>query len=224
MPAEWEIVWLTARLAALATLLVLPLAIAVAWILARKNWRGKSIVETLVSLPLVIPPVATGLLLLELAGRRSLAGRAFQWLFGLSIVFTWRGAVLAMMVMSFPLIVRSSRIGFEGVNGRLEQLARTLGAGELHLFRTITLPLASRGIIAGAMMGFARALGEFGATILIAGNIPGRTSTLSVSIYQLIELGQEDAAWRLVGLSIAITFVTVWIAETILRRQEAMAS
>lgn len=217
-PAEWQIVGLTLRTAALATLLIVPPGLAIAWLLARYRWRGKSLVETLVALPLVMPPVATGLILLELLGRRGPIGR---WLHraGIDIVFTWRGVVVAMMVMSFPLLVRAARVAFEEVDARLEQIARTLGARNARVFITITLPLAARGILSGMLLAFARAIGEFGATILVAGNIPGRTTTLSLAIYSLVQLGRDDDAFRLLGISVVIAFAAVWITEAFLRRR-----
>jgi molybdate transport system permease protein len=213
---ELQILGLTLRTAALATLLIVPPALAIAWLLARYRWPGKSLVETLVALPLVMPPVATGLLLLELFGRRGAFGR---WLHaaGIDVVFTWRAVVLAMGVMSFPLLVRSARVAFEQVNPRLEALARTLGARDTRVFATITLPLASRGIISGMLLAFARAVGEFGATILVAGNIPGRTSTLSLAIYNLVQLGHDGEAFRLLLFAVAIAFAAVFVAEAFLR-------
>lgn len=207
-----DVVFLTLRTAALATLLIVPPGVAMAWLLARRGWRGKSLVETLVVLPLVMPPVATGLILLHLFGRRGLLG-------ALDVVFTWRAVVLAMMVMSFPLLVRAARVAFEEVNPRYEQLARTLGAKESRVFFTITLPLAARGIVSGMLLAFARAVGEFGATILVAGNIPGRTTTLSVAIYNHVQLGRDGEAFRLLAVAVVIAFAAVWIAETFLGRR-----
>lgn len=216
---ELQILGLTLRTAALSTLLILPPGLAAAWLLARFRWHGKSFVETLVALPLVMPPVATGLILLQFLGRRGPVGGWLHRTFGLDIVFTWRAVVAAMMVMSFPLLVRAARVAFEEVNPRLEQIARTLGASDLRVFATITLPLAARGIISGMLLAFARAIGEFGATILVAGNIPGRTSTLSLAIYNLVQLGRDDAALRLLAIAVAIAFVAVWTAEAFLRRK-----
>jgi molybdate transport system permease protein len=215
---DWQVVGFTVRVAGLATLLILPPGLLVAWALARFRWPGKPLVETLVALPLVIPPVATGLLLLQAVGRRGFIGR-FLHEMGIDVVFTWRAVVLAMAVMSFPLLVRTARVAFEGVPVRLEQIARTLGAGELRVFFTVTFPLALRGILAGTLLAFARALGEFGATILVAGNIPGRTTTLSLAIYQLVQLGQDDAAYRLMALTVVIAFAAVWCSEWFLRRE-----
>jgi len=212
-----SILGLTLRTAALSTLLILIPGLAVAWLLARKRWRGKSLVETLVSLPLVMPPVATGLILLHLLGRRGPIGARLHAL-GIDVVFTWRAVVVAMMVMSFPLLVRAARVAFEEVNPRFEQIARTLGASEWRVFFTITLPLAARGVVSGMLLAFARAVGEFGATILVAGNIPGRTTTLSVAIYNLVQLGRDEEAFRLLAVAVAIAFAAVWTAETFLRR------
>ena len=208
---ELQILALTLRTAALATLLILPPGLAMAWLLARFRWRGKSLLETLVALPLVMPPVATGLILLQLFGRRGPLGF-------LDVVFTWRAVVAAMMVMSFPLLVRAARVAFEAVHPRLEQIARTLGASDTRVFVTITLPLAARGIVSGLLLAFARAIGEFGATILVAGNIPGRTRTLSLAIYNHVQLGRDAEAFRLLGIAVAIAFLAIWIAEAFLRR------
>lgn len=213
MSAEtWAIARFTVLMASLATLLVLPPAIASGWLLARKQFPGKALLETLVSLPLVLPPVASGLLLLWLFGRRSPVGRALDAA-GIEIIFTWKAVVIAMMVISFPLVVRSVRAGIEQVDRRYEQIAATLGATPLRILRTITLPLASRGIAAGAVLGFSRALGEFGATIMIAGAIPGQTRTLAVGIYTLVEIGREDDAWILVVISAMLAFGAIYLSN-----------
>lgn len=219
--SEWQILGLTLRTAALATLLIVPPGLAVAWLLARKSWPGKSLVETVVALPLVMPPVATGLILLELFGRRGPLGGWLHRTFALDVVFTWRAVVVAMMVMSFPLLVRAARVAFEEVDPRLEQIARTLGARDARVFVTITVPLAARGIVSGMLLAFARAIGEFGATILVAGNIPGRTTTLSLAIYNFVQLGRDADAYRLLAISVVIAFAAVWIAEAFLRRKGA---
>lgn len=215
-----EIVLFTIQSAALATAALLLPGTAIAWLLARGDWRGKSIVETLVALPLVIPPVATGLILLKLFGRRGPIGAVLHRA-GIDVVFTWRAVVLAMAVMALPLFVRSARIAFEEVSHRFEQIARTLGASESRVFFTVTLPLAARGIVGGAVLAFARALGEFGATVLVAGNIPGKTSTLSLSIYNLVQLGKDNEAMTLLAISVAIAFAAVWTSERLLRRTRA---
>jgi molybdate transport system permease protein len=215
---DWGIVGFTLRVAALSTALIVPLGLLVAWLLARFEWRGKSLVETAVMLPLVMPPVATGLLLLKVFGRRHVLGRLLDRA-GIEIVFTWRAVVIAMMVMSFPFLVRGCRVAFEEVNVRMEQIARTLGASEWRVFRTITLPLAVRGITGGVVLAFARAIGEFGATILFAGNIPGRTTTLSLAIYDRVQLGHDTDAYQLLGVTVVIAFVAIWTSETLLRRR-----
>jgi len=216
---EWRIVWFSAWVSALSTLIILPPGVALAWLLARHEWRGKSLVETFVSLPLVMPPVATGLILLKLLGRRGPIGGFLHDTLNLDIVFTWRGVLVALGVMSFPLLVRSTRVAFEEVNPRLEQIARTLGASNARVFLTVTLPLALRGLMGGMILAFARALGEFGATIMVAGNIPGQTSTLSLAIYQSVQLGQDTDAFRLLGVSVALAFIAVWTSEILLRRK-----
>jgi len=216
---EWQIVWFTAWVSALSTITILPFGLAAAWLLARHEWPGKSLVETLISLPLVMPPVATGLILLKLLGRRGAIGGWLHSRFDLDIVFTWRAVLIALGVMSFPLLVRSTRVAFEEVNPRLEQIARTLGAGNFRVFCTITLPLASRGIVGGMLLAFARALGEFGATIMVAGNIPGRTSTLSLAIFQNVQLGRDNDALHLLGVSVLLAFAAVWGGEYFLRRK-----
>ena len=222
MSAEaWQITWFTIGVATLSTLAILPVGVALGWLLARRQWPGKSLVETIVALPLVIPPVATGLILLKLFGRRGPLGGWIERTFGWEIVFTWKAVVIATAVMSFPLLVRTARVAFEGVNPRLEQVARTLGAGPWRVFGTITLPLAARGLVAGAVLAFARALGEFGATVMVAGFIPGQTVTLSLSIYQRVQLGRDDEALALLGVSVAIAFAAVWVSEYFVRRQPA---
>lgn len=214
-----DAVVLTLGTAALSTALILPPGLAVAWILARRDFRGKALAETLVTLPLVLPPVATGLILLDLLGRRGPVGAAVQRLFGVDLVFTWRAIVAAMAVMSFPLLVRSARVGFEGVNRRLEQIASTLGAGRSRVFFTVSLPLAAPGVAAGILLAFARALGEFGATILVAGSIPGRTQTMAVAIYHAVQLGRDEEAYRLMGVSAVLAFVAVFAGEWLARRR-----
>lgn len=219
---EWQIVWFTAWVSALSTVVILPFGLAIAWLLARCQWPGKSIVETLVSLPLVMPPVATGLILLKLLGRRGPIGAFFHDTLNLDIVFTWRGVLVALGVMSFPLLVRSARVAFEEVDPRLEQIARTMGAGEWRVFFTITAPLAMRGILGGMLLAFARALGEFGATIMVAGNIPGQTATLSLSIFQYVQLGQDPQAYRLLGISTLLAFIAVWANEWLVHHRKKL--
>ena len=215
--SEWQIVGFTLRLAALSTLLIAPPGLAMGWLLARKRWPGKSLVETLVMLPLVMPPVATGLLLLKFFGRRNGIGPLLDRA-GIEVIFTWRAVVVAMMAMSFPLLVRGCRVAFEEVSVRLEQVATTLGASDARVFFTITLPLARRGIIGGMVLAFARAVGEFGTTIMIAGNIPGRTTTLALAIYDRVQLGHDTDAYRLLGAAVVLSCAALWISEAFLRK------
>jgi molybdate transport system permease protein len=214
-PETWAIAQFTVLMSLIATALVLPPAIGIGWLLARRSFPGKTLLETIVSLPLVLPPVASGLLLLWLFGRRSPVGRALDAA-GIEIIFTWKAVVIAMMVISFPLVARSVRAGIEQVDRRYEQIAATLGAGPFRILRTITLPLASRGIAAGAVLGFSRALGEFGATIMVAGAIPGRTRTIAVGIYTLVETGREDAAWILVLISAVLAFGAIYVSNMLI--------
>jgi molybdate transport system permease protein len=214
-PETWAVARFTVTMAAMATVLVLPPAIAIGWLLARRDFTGKALLETVVSLPLVLPPVASGLLLLWLFGRRSPVGQALDAM-GIEVIFTWKAVVIAMMVISFPLVTRSVRAGIEQVDRRFEQIAATLGAGPFRILRTVTLPLASRGIAAGAVLGFSRALGEFGATIMIAGAIPGQTQTLAVGIYTLVETGREEAAWSLLLVSAALAFIAIFASNRLL--------
>jgi molybdate transport system permease protein len=216
---EWQVVWFTAWVSALSTLLILPFGLALAWALARRDWPGKSLVETFVTLPLVMPPVATGLILLEVFKKPGVIGGVLHRL-NCDVVFTWRAVLLALSVMSMPLLVRSARVAFEEVNPRLEQIARTLGAGSWRVFFTITVPLASRGIIGGMLLAFARALGEFGATIMVAGNIQGKTQTISLAIFENVQIGDDSHAYRLLGVSVVLAFLAVWGSEFFLRRKK----
>jgi molybdate transport system permease protein len=219
---EWQIVGFTAWVSALSTVAILPFGLCVAWLLARCQWPGKTLVETLVSLPLVMPPVATGLILLKVFGRRGAIGGFLHDQLHLDVVFTWRGVLIALGVMSFPLLVRSARIAFEEVNPRLEQIARTMGASNVRVFFSITGPLALRGILGGMILSFARALGEFGATIMVAGNIPGQTTTISLSIFQSVQLGQDTDALRLLAVSTVLAFGAVWTSEWLMRQRKQL--
>ncbi len=218
-PAEWSAVRLSLQVALTATLVSLPFGIAIGFLLARKQFPGKSLVETVLSLPLVLPPVVTGYLLLAAFGRRGFLGQYLEQWFGVTVVFTWKGAALASAVMAFPLMVRAIRLAFAEVDQRLEQAARTLGAGRFETFFRISLPLARRGVIAGSVLAFARSIGEFGATIMIAGNIPGETQTVPLSIYSSINSpgGMEQSA-RLVIVSILIAATALIVAEVLDRR------
>jgi molybdate transport system permease protein len=218
-PDETSAVLLSLLVAVTATLASLPIGIGLGYILARKQFPGKSVVETAVFLPLVLPPVVTGYLLLVTFGRKGWIGRYLDQWFGLSIVFTWRGAALASAVMAFPLMIRASRLAFTSVDSRLEHVARTLGAGKCETFLRVSMPLARRGIIAGAVLAFARSIGEFGATIMIAGNIPGEGQTIPVYIYTLINSpGGMEASWRLVVVAILIAGAALVLSELLDRR------
>lgn len=216
----WRLTWFTVLCATGATLLVLPAGVVVAWLLARRGFRGRAIVETLVSLPLVMPPVATGLLLLMVLSRRGVIGR-FLDAAGIQVVFTWKAVVLAMAAMGLPLLVRTARAGFEQVDARYEHVAATLGASPARIFLTISLPLAWPSVLGGAVLAFARALGEFGATIVVAGSIPGATRTLAVAMYGYSETGQDAQAIAVLLVSVSIAFVALWLANRLAERRAA---
>lgn len=213
----WQITGFTMATAAAATLLMLPPGLLLAWLLARGRFRGRVLLDTLIALPLVMPPVATGLMLLMLVSPRGLLGPALARI-GVDVVFTWKAVVLAMTVMGLPLLVRTVRAGLEQVDRRFEDAAATLGAGPLRVFLTVTLPLARPAVAAGAVLGFARALGEFGATIMIAGSIPGSTRTLAVAIYSLAETGRDRDAAVLVAVSATIAFAALCVSNWISSR------
>ena len=216
-PEELEVVLFTLRIAALGTLLILPIGVAVAFALARYRGPGKSAIETVLSLPLVLPPTAVGIVLLELLARRAARRRSLR---SASIVFTWKAVLLATMVMAFPLLVRSARTAFEEVDPRLVGIARTLGCGPFRAFFRVILPLAWRGVLAGAVLAFARALGEFGATVMVAGNIPGRTRTLALAIiFNDNQIGRDDRALFLAGVTSVLAFAALWITEWVTRRR-----
>jgi len=217
-PETLRVLGFSLGVAALATALIIPPGYALAWLLARKQWRGKTLVESLVVFPLVLPPVATGLFLLYLLGARGPLGGLVSMLGAGDILFTGKAVVLASAVMAFPLLVRTARVAFAGVDPRLEQVASTLGAGRARVAWTITVPLAAPGLAAAAVLAFARALGEFGATIMVAGYIPGETATLALSIYQQVQLGRDAAALGLAGLSLLLAFAAVALGEFIVRR------
>jgi len=214
---DLSILALSLRVALFATLAIFPLGVAMAWIIARFRPPGGALLETVLSLPLVLPPTAIGMLLLDVLRRDGWIGGALSAL-GIDVVFTWRAAALAAGVMSFPLLVRSARTAFEEVDPRLLGVARTLGSGPLRVFARVAVPLAWRGIVAGTLLSFCRALGEFGATILVAGNIPGRTQTLALAIFQRGQTGRDAAALRLVGWTTLIAFAAVYGAEILGRR------
>ncbi|MDR2844679.1 MAG: molybdate ABC transporter permease subunit [Puniceicoccales bacterium] len=209
----------TLAVALLSTALVFFPGIALSWFLARKKWRGKSIVETFVALPLVIPPVATGLILLKIFGRRGPLGGILENALGLEIVFTWKAVVLATTVMAFPMFVRAARVAFEEVDIENDLAAQSLGAGPLTIFFRITMPLAIRGIVAGGVLAFARSIGEFGATVMLAGLIPGETITLALGIYHNIQLGHDDEALALLCISLVMAFAALWLSERLTKRK-----
>jgi molybdate transport system permease protein len=211
-----SILQLTLVVALGATLVMLPPGVGLAWWLARSRSALKAPVETLVTLPLVLPPVATGFLLLRLLGRRGWFGAALDRA-GIDIIFTWKALVIAMVVMGLPLVVRTARAGFEQGTRRYEQMAETLGAGPLRVFLTISLPLARRSVLAGALLGFSRALGEFGASMVIAGSIPGETRTVALAMYGFLESGREGDAAMLAIASVVIAFCAVWMSNRLVR-------
>lgn len=197
-----------------ATLVMLPPGVALAWWLARTRSRWRSVVETLVALPLVLPPVATGYLLLRLLGRRSAVGQLLDRL-GVEVIFTWKAVLVAMVVMGLPLLVRTARAGFEQSARRYEQIAETLGAGPWRVFTSVSLPLAGRAVLAGALLAFSRALGEFGATIVVAGSIPGETRTIAVAMYGYLDAGRDADATRLLVASLVIALAAIWASNRI---------
>lgn len=219
---ELEAIRLSLEVATAAVFGSLPIAILVAWVLARKEFPGKSILDGVVHLPLILPPVVVGYLLLVTLGRNGVIGGFLFDVFGITLAFTWKGAAVAAAVVAFPLIVRSIRLSLEAVDGGLEQAARTLGASPLRVFATVTLPLASPGILTGAILGFARSLGEFGATITFVSNIPGETRTLPIALYTLTQVpGGEMGALRLVVISIVVALAALIVSEIIARRLKA---
>lgn len=217
-PTEWQAVWLSLRVALAASIFSLPLAIWVAHLLVRRNFWGKQVLNGLVHLPLVLPPVVTGYLLLVIFGTNGPLG---GWLaqFGIVFAFRWTGAALAAAIMAFPLMVRAIRLGIEAVNPELEEAAATLGSSRWKVFRTVTLPLIVPGLLAGTVLGFAKALGEFGATITFVAAIPGQTQTIPSAIYGLLQVpGQEGAVTGLVAISVVLAMGALLISEWLARR------
>jgi molybdate transport system permease protein len=218
-PQEWTAVALSLRIAMVSTVIALPFGIAIATLLARKSFWGKSLLDAVVHLPLVLPPVVTGYLLLITFGRKAPVGAFLADHFGIVFSFRWTGAALACGIMAFPLMVRAIRLSVEAIDRRLEDAAATLGANRIWLFLTVTLPLALPGIIAGMMLAFARALGEFGATITFVSNIPGETQTISAAIYTLTQVpGGDSAALSLVIVAIFISLAALIASEWFARR------
>ena len=221
-PQEWTAVALSLRVAVVSTLVALPFGIAIATLLARKSFWGKSLLDAVVYLPLVLPPVVTGYLLLITFGRKAPVGAFLADHFGIVFSFRWTGAALACGIMAFPLMVRAIRLSIEAIDRRLEDAAATLGANRIWLFLTVTLPLALPGIIAGMMLAFARALGEFGATITFVSNIPGETQTISAAIYTLTQVpGGDAAALSLVIVAVIISLAALIASEWFARRAHA---
>ncbi|HEX8418875.1 MAG TPA: molybdate ABC transporter permease subunit [Sphingomonas sp.] len=217
--AEWAIVALSLKVGAAAMLVTLPLAFALAWLLARVRFPGRILVDALVHLPLVVPPVVTGWVLLILFAPAGAIGAPLQSVFGTSVLFRWTGAAIAAGIMALPLMVRAMRLSIEAVDRRLEDAARTLGAGAWRVFWTITLPLSVPGVLAGAVLGFARSIGEFGATITFVSNIPGETQTLPLAIYAALQQPGGDAVvWRLSAISVALSLAALIAAELLARR------
>ncbi|KMK68112.1 molybdate ABC transporter permease subunit [Puniceibacterium sp. IMCC21224] len=218
-PQEWQAVALSLKVAFWATLVSLPFGLGVALALARGRFPGRQILNGLVHLPLILPPVVTGYLLLLTFGRRGPVGGVLEHVFGIVLAFRWTGAALAAAIMAFPLMVRAMRLAIEAVDPKLEQAAATLGASRLRVFATVTLPLILPGVIAGAVLAFAKALGEFGATITFVSNIPGQTQTVPSAIYAFLQVpGGEDAALRLVMVSVALAMAALLLSEWLARR------
>ena len=219
-PAEATAILLSLKVASVAALASLPFGIAIGWLLARRRFFGKSLLDALVHLPLVLPPVVVGYVLLVWMGHNGVIGRFLHEHLGIDFAFRWTGAALASAIMGFPLMVRTIRLSIEAVDRRLEQAASTLGANPLRVFFTVTLPLAWPGIVAGAVLGFAKALGEFGATITFVSNIPGETQTIASAIYGLMQVpGGEAGIWRLAAVAVAISLAALLASEWLVRRQ-----
>ena len=207
---DWFPLALSLRVALIATALVVLVGVALGWLLARRRFFGREMLDAIVTLPLVLPPTVLGYYLLVLLGRGSPVGRAIEAITGQPLVFTWKGAVVAAAIGALPLVVKTSRAAIASVDTDLEDAARTLGQSEWRVFRRVTLPLASRGILAAAMLAFARALGDFGATLMVAGNIPGRTQTAAIAIYDATQSGRDDYALTLVVILSAVALTLVY--------------
>ncbi|WP_311269153.1 molybdate ABC transporter permease subunit [Sphingobium sp. WCS2017Hpa-17] len=218
-PEEWTIIGLSLRISLVAVFAMLPFAFALAWMLARWRFPGKLLLDALIHLPLVVPPVVTGWLLLLLFGAQGPIGRWLESWFGITLLFRWTGAALAAAIMALPLMVRAMRLSIEAIDTRLEQAARTLGASDMRTFLTISLPLARPGLLAGAILAFARCMGEFGATITFVSNIPGETQTLPIAIYAAMQVpGSEALVTRLALISLALSLSALVAAELLARR------
>ncbi|NIK76789.1 molybdate transport system permease protein [Paenibacillus castaneae] len=203
----WSPIKLSIQISSLSSILVLLSGVAIAWWMSRRSFRGKLLLETVFMLPLVLPPTVVGFLLLLILGRRSFIGHFIEWLFAAPIIFSWWAAVVASVVVSFPLVYQTMKMGFSSIDRDLEDAGRSIGANEWQVFRYITLPLTFRSILAAFILGFARGLGEFGATLMIAGNIPGRTQTVPTAIYVAVDSGNAAMAWAWTGSIILISFI-----------------
>lgn len=212
MDSVWIALALSLKVAGWATAITLVLGVAVGYLLARKRFPGRELLDTLLTLPMVMPPTVLGYYLLVLMGKRSTFGAWLHESFGINLIFTWQGAVIAASVVAFPLVFKPARAAFEAVDGQLEQAARVLGISEIAVFFRVTLPLAWRGILAGVLLAFARALGEFGATLMVAGSIPGKTQTLSIAVYEAVQAGQDDVANLLVLITSAVCVTVLLLA------------
>jgi molybdate transport system permease protein len=212
MDLAWSALGLSLKVAGWATALNLVLGVGVGFLLARVSFPGRDLLDTVLTLPMVMPPTVLGYYLLVLIGRRGWLGSWLQDTFGINLIFTWQGAVIAATIVAFPLVFKPARAAFEAVDGQLEQAARVLGVSEIGVFFRVTLPLAWRGILAGVLLAFARALGEFGATLMVAGSIPGKTQTLSVAVYEAVQAGQDDVANTLVLITSAVCIAVLMTA------------
>lgn len=212
-PDFWTPVRLSLQVSLLSSVIVLILGVAAARWMSRTAFRGRTLLETVFLLPLVLPPTVVGFLLLLLLGRRSVLGRAIEWLFAKPIIFTWWAAVLAAIVVAFPLVYQTMKVGFASVDRSLEDAGRSAGAGEWQVFRYIALPLTLRSLASAYILGFARSLGEFGATLMIAGNIPGRTQTVPTAIYVAVDSGNMSMAWAWTGAIIGISFLLLLLTS-----------
>ncbi|MGH9660384.1 MAG: molybdate ABC transporter permease subunit [Bryobacteraceae bacterium] len=221
MPIDWFPLWLSLRVAALATVFSLGLGLWIAFLLASREFRGKELLDAAATLPLVLPPTVLGYYLLVVLGRESAAGRLYEWIVGSPLVFTWQAAVVAAMFHSTPLLIKSSRAALESVDRTYERAARNLGASEWTVFWRVTAPLARRSIVAAAVLAFARSLGDFGVTIMIAGNIPGRTQTVAVAIYDAVEAGNGSLARALVVVVSGVAIAILYFANRLERKQVA---
>jgi molybdate transport system permease protein len=213
MAIDWFPLWLSLRVAGVSTLIAVAIGLAVAYLLANRDFRGKELLDAAVTLPLVLPPTVLGYYLLVVLGRNGPLGRIYEWIFGEPLVFTWRAAVVAALFHATPLLIKMSRAALESVDHTYERAARTLGASEWKLFWRVSLPLAWRSVVAAIVLAFARSMGDFGITLMLAGNIPGRTQTLSVAIYDAVESGNGQLARILVLIISAVTVLVIWLAN-----------